>query len=150
MHKHTLPLIFLMAAAALPVCAETAIPAKIRDHILIRHPQATELQASEENHFGNKLLKVAYKENDTINMELFKSSGALFSNVFPVEDPTPLPPELLNTLKREFADYQFKKAERVVNPNGVGEEYAVYLVAKGNNWLVSINDNGQILGKSNY
>lgn len=151
MLKHTLyPLLMLAATSTITVRAETTIPAKITEHVLKRHPQATELQAVEESHFGQKLLKVSYKENDELNMELFKSSGSLFSNVLPVEDPTPLPSPLLNTLKSQFTGYQFKKAELVVNPNGVGEEYAVYLVVNGVNWLVSINDKGQLLGKSNF
>jgi len=127
-----------------------AIPNKVKEHILKRHPQATDLQAREETHFGNKLLNVSYKDNEELNMELFRANGTLYSNVLLVEDPTPLPPAVFKALKTEFADYQFKKAEMVVNPNGVGEEYAMFVVVNGVNWVISINDKGQVLGKSNF
>lgn len=146
----SLLLIAGLATIALPSLADTAIPEKVRQHLLKRHPQATDLQAVEETHFGNKLLKISYKDNNELNMELFKSNGALFTNVMPIEDPTPLSQDLLRTLKSEFPDYQFKKGEMVANPNGAGEEYALYLVANGVNWLVSINDKGQLLSKSNF
>lgn len=150
-----IPVLKLLAAAALlPALAiadsGTAIPARVKDQLLKRHPQAAEIQASPESHFGNHLLKVSFKENDEINMELFRANGALYSNVLPVDDPTPLPSALLNTLKSEFTGYQFKKAELVVNPNGVGEEYGVYLLVDNANWLVWVNDKGQVLNKSNY
>lgn len=127
-----------------------AIPAKIRDHVLKRHPAAVDLQASEETHFGTKLLKVSYKEGEDSNIELFRSNGTLFSNVLPVEDPTPLPPELIKTLKSQLADYQFKKAELVVNPNSVGEEYTLFVVANNENWRLLINDKGQLLDKGHF
>ena len=130
--------------------AESAIPGKIKDHILKRHPQATDLQAREVTHFGNKLLNVSYKDQAELNMELFRANGTLYSNVLLVEDPTPLPPAIFKALKSEFADYQFKKAEMVINPNGVGEEYAMFVVVDGANWVVSINDKGQILAKNNF
>lgn len=144
----TLTLMLGLSLSALAVNADTAIPDKVRQHLLKRHPQAIDLQATEESHFGNQLLKVSFKENEQLDMELYKSNGYLFSNVMPVEDPTPLSSELLKTLKQEFPEYQFKKAEMVANPNGVGEEYSIQLVANGVTWLVKINEKGQLLGKN--
>lgn len=143
-------LIASISAIAPPAAADTAIPDKVRQHLLKRHPQATDLQASEESHFGTPLLKISYKDDEQVNMELFKSSGALFTNVMPIEDPTPLSQELLKTLKTQFSDYQFKKGEMVANPNGVGEEYTLYLVANGLNWRILINEKGQLLDKGNF
>ena len=144
----------LIALTAMPTWAaggaESTHAGKIKDQVLKRHPQATELQISQEKHFGNALLKVTFKDQDETNMELFRTDGALYSNVLPVDDPTPLPSPLLKTLKAEFSGYQFKKAELVVNPNGVGEEYGVYLAVNNVNWLVWINERGQILSKSNF
>lgn len=144
----------LIAMSGLPSWAasnsDAANAGKVKDHVLKRHPQASDLQISPEKHFGNPLLKVSFKENDETNMELFRTDGALYSNVLTVDDPTPLPAPLVKTLKAEFAGYEFKKAELVVNPNGVGEEYGVYLAVNNVNWLVWINDKGQILSKSNF
>lgn len=152
MFKPVIPRLLLLAGliASLPAIAETAIPDTIKQHILQRHPQATELQASEASHFGNKLLKLSYKDGEDINLELFHANGKLFSNVLPIDDPAPLPGELLKTLKTEFPDYQFKQGEMVVNPNGVGEEYSLHLLVNNSNWLVQINSKGKILGKSNF
>lgn len=144
----TITLFSGLAMSALSLQADTTIPDKVREHLLKRHPQAIDLQATEESHFGSQLLKVSYKENDELNMELYKTNGHLFSNVMPIEDPTPLSSELLKTLKAEFPDYQFKKAEMVANPNGVGEEYSIQLVANGVAWLVRVNEKGQLLGKN--
>ncbi len=130
--------------------ANPIIPDKVKEHVLKRHPQASDIQAHEESHFGNKLLKVTYKDGEELNMDLFRTNGSLFTNVLPMDDPTPLPSALLKTLKNEFADFQFKKAELVVNPNSIGEEYTVYgTVNNENRWLL-INDKGQLLGKGQF
>ncbi len=53
----------------------------------------------------------------------------------------------LETLKTEFPNYIPKKTELVVNPNGVGEEYDIYLYANGLDWKISLKDRGNILEK---
>ena len=155
--RTALKTVFLLASVGISLATNqclaedgTVIPTKIKDNLLKHHPQATELQAQEVKHFDTKLTKVSFKEQDEVNMELFRSNGALYSNVLLLEDPTPLPSALINTLKKEFAEYAFKKAELVVNPNGVGEEYDIFLVANGANWLLSVTDKGQLLSKRNY
>jgi hypothetical protein len=156
-HRASLKTVFLLVSVAISLNAGhcraedgTNIPVKIKESLLKHHPQATELQAQEVKHFGNSLTKVSFKEQDEINMMLFRSNGSLYSNILLVEDPTPFPSALINTLKKEFANYEFKKAELVVNPNGVGEEYDIFLVAEGANWLLSVTDKGQLLNKRNY
>lgn len=156
-HQPWFKIILLLSALAIDGSANSAyanegveMPPKIKESLLKRHPQASELQAEETKHFGNALIKVTYKDQDEVNMLLFRSNGALFSNVLLIEDPTPLPSPLVQALKNEFPAYEFKKAEMFVNPNGSGEEYEVFLIANGMQWLVSINDQGQVFGKRQY
>jgi len=144
-------LVSAFLATSLAHAAESNdIPSKIKDKLLKLHPQATELRAEPAKHFNNDLIKVSYKDNDEVSMALFRANGSLYSNILLVEDPTPFPEALLKAVKNEFAHYEFKKAELVVNPNGIGEEYDLFLVADGVNWLLSVDDKGRILGKRNY
>lgn len=60
------------------------------------------------------------------------------------------PPVVKEVLEKDFPGYELKKAELITNPNGVGEEYEVYLVAGGVNWKASINEKGKIEGKDRF
>lgn len=152
MRNQTVSLISLLVILGLatPVAwSETAIPAKAREHILKHHPQASDFQASDEKHFGHPLIKVAYKDGEETNLELFNSNGTLFSNILIIEDLTPVSSDIMKALKSQFTEYQFKKAELTVNPNDTGEEYRFFLTVNGANWQVTINDKGQVLDKVN-
>lgn len=148
---------FVLAAltsALSPARAESAataeIPQKARENLLKRHPQAQDLRASHETHFGNKLLEISFKEGDQTLLELYRSNGALFTNEMPVEDSLLIPPTVVATLTKQFPDYQYKKAELIANPNGAGEEYEIYLTLNDVNWKVTIDDKGNIHDKSQY
>ena len=127
------------------------IPANISSNILKRHPTAQELQGIPETHFGQRLLEVSFKvETGESIMELFTESGHLFTNEVQVESIDAISQAAIHTLKTEFPGFTLQKAELIGNPNGVGEEYEIYLTAKGIRWRVSINDLGTIVDKQQY
>lgn len=137
---------------AFAVHAETIHPASIpeivKQDILKRHPFAHDLQGSHETHFGEKLLEVSYKDetNQTL-LELFTSHGHLFTNELLIDDIAEIQPPVIATLKREFQHYEIQKSELIGNPNGIGEEYEIYLKAVGTDWKLSITEQGVILDK---
>ncbi len=127
------------------------VPEKVTEDILKRHPNAHELQASHEKHFGFELLEVSFKEeNNEPYLELFTHSGHLFANELLIENLSEVSPDAIEALKQHFPKYELKKAELVSNPNGAGEEYEIYIIADGANWKLSINDKGIVEGKDRY
>lgn len=131
--------------------ADVSIPEKVKADILKRHPNAYNLQASHEKHFDLDLLEVTFKEDDKEpKLELFKADGKLFTDELPLDDLNEAPPAVKDALEKNFPGYALKKAELIVNPNGIGEEYEIYLVAGGVNWKFSINEKGNIEGKDRY
>ena len=135
-----------------PAHAETnvsiGIPENVHSYILKRHPYAHDMQASEEIHFGQKLLEVTFKdETDQEILELFTAKGHIFTNELKVEGLSGVSSEAVATLKQEFPNYMLRKTELVVNPNGVGEEYEIYLHANGYDWKVCINEKGELKEK---
>ena len=75
-------------------------------------------------------------------MELFTSHGHLFTNEVQIEDLTEIFPTVIAALKKEFPQYEIKRAELIANPNTIGEEYEIYLHADGTDWKVSVTDQG--------
>ncbi|WGS84861.1 hypothetical protein [Methylomonas sp. UP202] len=153
MHQLVAPLI--VAALTMWITNTSAtetitVPDKVRTNVLKRHPQAEELKATgNEIHFKNPLLAISYKtaEGDT-KMELFRNNGALFTNKMALEAPSEgLPPELKKALTEQFPGGQIKKAELIVNPNGIGEEYEIHVDVGGTLWHVAGTDNGEITEK---
>lgn len=139
----------LLSACSVTAHAESAasviIPEKVTANILKRHPRAEAIQASFETHFGLKLLEVAFKtEGGEQVQELFTENGHLFTNELMLDTLAELSPEALAALKQQFPNYQLKKAELVTNPNGVGQEYEIYLHSGGSDWKISVNDKGTI------
>lgn len=135
-------------AHAEPATAGVAIPANVISNILKRHPQAQDLQASHETHFGQKLLEVRFKDDKGQElMELFNAKDHLYTNEVLVEDLHDLFPPVLASLKQAFPEHTLQKAELIANPNGGGEEYEVYLTAGGQNWKVFLDGHGTIQSK---
>lgn len=140
----------LLASTTLHAAEKAApsIPAKVQADILKRHPEAQELQASSETHFGVKLLEVGFKlASGEPMLELFTAQGHLFTNELRIEDLKEIPDVVMDSIKKAFEKFQFKHAELVSNPNGVGEEYEIYLNADGADWKVSINEKGAVAEK---
>lgn len=126
------------------------IPEKVSQNILKRHPAAHDMQVGHESHFGQQLLEVGYKdETGQQIMELFTASGHLLTNELLIEDFNEIYPQVIAVLKKEFPRHalKLKKAELIGNPNGVGEEYEIYLTADGSDWKVSITGDGTLLDK---
>ena len=124
------------------------IPDKVRSHILKKHPQASDMQATEETHFGQRLLEVSFKdETGQESLELFTMTGHMFTNELKIGNLGGMSPAAAAMLKQEFPNYTMQKAELIVNPNGVGEEYEIYLHANGGNWKITINERGIIQEK---
>lgn len=132
--------------------AETvAVPDKARASIMKRHPQAQDLQASRETHFGQDLLEVRFKNaDDQIQHELFRTNGAFFSTELTQNHGFGVSPEATKVLSETFPGYRIEKSEVVVNPNGAGEEYELYLVTSGGKWKVTIDDKGKMSAKDRY
>lgn len=124
------------------------IPEKVSQNIMKRHPSAYDLQAHHETHFGRQLLEVGYKdESGQTIQELFTSQGQLLTNELVIEDFHEIYPQVIAVLKREFPQHELKKAELIGNPNGVGEEYEIYLHAGGADWRMSVTGDGEITDK---
>lgn len=153
MRKSFLPLLSLIVfSLTFTVNAESVkpgdIPEKVVASIMKRHPKAQDLQASHEQHFGKKLLEISFKdENNQPVLELFTPEGHLFTSELAIESLNELSPLVIEALNRDFPHYSIRKAEMVGNPNGVGEEYEVYISADNINWKVSIDDHGKIIQK---
>jgi hypothetical protein len=145
----------LLSSVAFTVNAEQSanvdIPEKVKEDVIKRHPKAHDLQGSHESHFGHKLLEVTFKEDDKEpKFELFKADGKLFTDELPLDSLNEAPPAVKEALEKSFPGYVLKKAELIANPNGPGEEYELYLVVGDVNWKVSIDEKGNIEGKSSY
>ncbi|WP_347986892.1 hypothetical protein [Methylomonas sp. AM2-LC] len=148
--------VMVLATLSATLHAETLgqinIPDKVKADILKRHPKAIELQASHEIHFQKKLLEVSFKEegsNDLI-LELFREDSHLFANELLLDDLSEAPSEVKTTLEKEFPGYKVIKSEMIANPNGVGEEYEVYIQVGAVNWKVSLTEKGVVQGKDQY
>lgn len=145
----------LLSAIALTVNAQQSInisiPEKVEADILKRHPTAQDLEASHEVHFGYDLLEVTFKEEGkTPILELFNADDTLFTDELLLDNLQEAPPEVKETLDKNFPGYKLKKAEVIANPYGVGEEYEIYLIVGDVNWKVSVNEKGNIEGKDRY
>jgi len=131
--------------------ASVAIPDKVRANILKRHPQAQDLKATQETHFGQQLLEVSFKDTeDELKHELFRTDGALFANEILLDNGLEISPDVTNVLADNFPGYKLHKAELVINPNGVGEEYELFIEVGGSKWKVAVNDKGKITDKDAY
>lgn len=127
------------------------IPDKVRTSILKRHPQAQDFQLSHESHFGQQLMEVSFKDADNqLIHELFRSNGALFTNELLLESTQEIPPVVSKALNDQFPGYRLDKGELVVNPNGIGEEYELYIIVAGDRLKVAINDKGIVTAKERY
>lgn len=141
-----------LLAFLVPAHAESdlslAIPEKVLANILKRHPGAHEMSAKEETHFGQKLLEVTFKdENDQEILELFTAKGHIFTRELKAEGLGGVSSSAIDRLNQEFPNHTLQKTEIVVNPNGAGEEYELYLHADGYDWKVCINDKGELKEK---
>ncbi|MDX8126490.1 hypothetical protein ACH5Y9_13785 [Methylomonas sp. BW4-1] len=131
--------------------ASVAIPDKVRANILKRHPQAQDLKATQETHFGQQLLEVSFKDTeDELKHELFRTDGALFANEILLDNGLEISPDVTKVLADNFPGYKLHKAELVINPNGVGEEYELFIEVGGSKWKVAVNDKGKITDKDAY
>ena len=125
-----------------------SLPDKVKINILKRHPTAIDLHAvGNEIHFSHYLLEVAYKVegNDTEVLDLFSEDGKLFANELTVENLNDAPHLVKETLENNVPGYKIIKAELVGNPNGLGEEYELYLLVGDEIMKVSINQKGNIV-----
>ncbi len=144
----SLSLISLTSAAQADAGKPVAIPDKVSQNILKRHPKAQEMQASHESHFGKQLLEVSFKdEAGQPVLELFTEQGHLFTNEVIIEDFNEIYPQVVAALKAAFPKYELKRAEMIGNPNGVGQEYEIYLNADGVDWKLSVSGHGVIQDK---
>jgi hypothetical protein len=144
----SLSLISLTTAVHADTVKPIAIPEKVSQNILKRHPKAQELQASHESHFGKQLLEVSFKdEAGQPVLELFNQQGHLYTNEVIIEDFNEIYPQVVAALKATFPKYELKRAEMIGNPNGVGQEYEIYLNADGVDWKVSVSGHGVIQDK---
>ena len=145
----------LLSAIAFTVSAEPStdagIPEKVKADIIKRHPNAHDLQASREVHFGHDLLEVTFKDDDKEpKLELFRADGHLFTDELPLTGLGEAPPAVKDAVDKAFPGYVLKKAELITNPNGPDVEYEVYLGVGGANWKVSVVGKGNIGGKEPF
>jgi hypothetical protein len=143
----------IMALTAGAAQAESiVIPEKVRANILKRYPTAQDLQGSHEVHYKRKLLEVVFKvEGEPAPLqELFREDGHLFSNELPVDDISEASTAVKKAVDEAFPGNHIKKIEMIANPNGIGEEYEIYLQAGGANWKASVNEKGEIVQKESW
>lgn len=131
--------------AAEPVAID--VPAMVKENIFKRHPKAVGLEASPENHFGKDMIGVQFKEEDVLYNELFRLNGKFFINKLIINEEEDVPSDILESLKKEFPEYEFKKAALSVNPDGIGQEYDLYIISKGGKWKVVIDGQGKMISK---
>ncbi|MGR8932440.1 MAG: hypothetical protein ACU836_17585 [Gammaproteobacteria bacterium] len=148
MHQR-LATLFSLAAFSVALTAQAdptiGIPDKVRENIVKRHPGAYEMDAEYETHFGQKLIEVSFKdESGNKSTELFTSKGHLFTGEEKLNGLSAVSPAAIAILEKEFPKYMLQKAELIVNPNGVGEEYEIYLHANGSDWKVYVSQRGVI------
>ncbi len=125
-----------------------SIPEKVTANILKRHPGAHEMSAKEETHFGQKLLEVSFKdETGQEILELFTAKGHIFTRVSKTEGLYGVSVSAVERLNQEFPKHTLQRTEVIVNPNGAGEEYDIYLHANGHDWNVCINHKGELKEK---
>jgi len=150
-HLIHLSLAAALSAAALSVFAETpsiTVPDNVVANIMKRHPGAVDLRGINETHFGQSLLEVSFKDQEGVEfLELFTPKGHLVTNEYKVTNLGEVSPEAMAVLKQEFPEFELQHAELIGNPNGAGQEYEVYLRAKGGNWRVALNEKGILLDK---
>ncbi|BBL57957.1 hypothetical protein [Methylomonas koyamae] len=138
----------LSGAASQAFAQEAPVSDKVRASVLKRHPQATDMQGQLETHFGQQLLEVSFKDAEgQVLHELFRSNGALFTGELVLENPQQVPPMVTETVKANFPDSRIEKAELVVNPNGVGEEYELLIDSANGKWRIAVNDKGEVTSK---
>lgn len=153
-------LISLLAATACYGSLSTAqaqetsnvpVPDKVRANILKRHPQAQDLKATHETHFGQQLLEVSFKDvEEELKHELFRNDGALFANEILLANGLEISPDVTKVMADNFPGYKLHKAELVINPNGVGEEYELFIEVGGSKWKVAVDNKGKITAKDAY
>ncbi len=151
----TFPIVMLTVALSGAVgqafAEEAAVSDKVRASVLKRHPQATDMLGTMETHFGQQLLEVSFKDAEgQVLHELFRSNGALFTGELVLDNPQQVPPMVTDAVKANFPDARIEKAELVVNPNGVGEEYELIVNASSGKWRVAVNDKGAITSKERH
>jgi hypothetical protein len=150
MHLRLTSFLSLVAiSAATAVQADPIdIPDKARETILKRHPGAYEMEATNETHFGQKLYEISFKDDSgQVSSELFTMTGHLFTGEVKLIGLSGVSPAAMETLEKTFPKYTLQKTELIVNPNGVGEEYEIYLHADGSDWKIIINQRGVVKEK---
>lgn len=144
----TAALLVLVNPAQAEYEGSVEIPEKVHSNILKRHPGAHEMIASEETHFGQKLLEVRFKDETGKEMiDLFTAKGHIFTSEMKTLGLSGVSSAAIATLKQEFPNHTLQKTELVVNPNGAGEEYEFYLHVNGYDWKLCINDKGELKEK---
>jgi len=74
----------------------------------------------------------------------------LFANEILLANGLEISPDVTKVLADNFPGYKLHKAELVINPNGVGEEYELFIEVGGSKWKVAVNDKGKITDKDAY
>ena len=135
--------VFAFSASA-EILNQDAIPEKITQHLLQKHPKAVDIVAEKTVHFGQDMIEVHYKENDVPGISIYRMNGN-----FHVAGITIAADDLMfatskEALKKDFPEYKVNQAVLIPNANGAGEEFEVLLEAGGKKWDVSIDREGKI------
>jgi len=164
MHSHFFKISFLlMSIFSITVNADLInkqdVPEKVFNYIYDKYPQAKDVTVEEKTHFGQplyevKLTSTQYDQNNQAyqakKSELFKLDGHFFTNAFEVahNSYTIITGVAEKKLQVQYPDYKILAMKIVSNPNGVGDEYEIYLKALGKTLDVSITDQGEIISEN--
>lgn len=123
------------------------LPQAVKDGVYKRHPNAVDLVGYSEKHFGKELIDVKFNEETVFYDELFRLNGKFFVNKLMMLQAQDVPLDVIDVLKKEFPVYEFKQAASTVNPNGIGQDYELYISAEGKDWRVVINNQSELVSK---
>jgi hypothetical protein len=133
------------------------LPEKIFTVINKKHPKAEIMTIEDKTHFGQPLYAIKIREtqydmNNQIyfeeTVELFRPNGHFYTNEINIKRESfdlILPSEIKESLHQQYPDYKIQEIQIVTNPNSIGEEYDIALLASGRVWNISIDSKGKLI-----
>jgi len=163
MRPNLLSIVFIVLSFfSLSIHAKTItkenLPEKVFSYISKNHPKAQDMNIREVEHFGQplyelKLTATKYDTNNKIYKEplilFFRLNGDFYTNGIIVEHNSfkMISDAATKSLQQHYPNYEILAINTIVNPNGVGEEYDINLLASGKTWHLLINDHGKIMSE---
>ena len=138
------PLLLLVAVHANATnITEAEIPDSVIQGLKSDHPNARNIKATRQQHFGETYYEVQFKLHGKPHETLYDRFGKPFGHE---EEVAELPNPTRSKLKQTFGDYKLENAVSLHHPDG-RTEYEIDLRSGGVLWEVVTNERGDILVK---